>query len=202
MSVANLARHYPSIFATPVIDAVDRRIFLLRYFRNCLQCGFCKDHCCQHGVDIDLDNVERLLGLSGFEAFVGLPKESWFSEDRIADPEFPSGVHLRTRIRDGYCVFHDENGRGCKVHAWCVENGLDHHRYKPIVSLLFPVTFERGVLVPATEILDGTLVCSGAGATLYEGAREELASLFGPELVEELDLLSLEETECTQGRVS
>ena len=63
---------------------------------------------------------------------------------------------------------------------------------KPLVSILFPVTFEHGVLMPSTELIDGTLVCGGAGDTLYEGARDELAHFFGSGLVAELDALAAE----------
>jgi len=56
-----------------------------------------------------------------------------------------------------------------------------------LVSTLFPLTFEQGVLVAAAELADGSLVCAGEGPTLYEGARDELRHYFGAGLVAELD---------------
>lgn len=171
--------------------AVDPSIFDLSYFRHCMSCSFCNDQCCEHGVDIDVGNAERLLHLGGeFEAFVGSPKETWFTSERIVDPEFPTGAQLRTRVSGSHCVFHDSARRGCKIHAWCLAHNLDYRQLKPLVSLLFPVTFEEGVLVPSTEVLDGTLICGGDGDSLYEGARDELAYFFGRELIAELDQLA------------
>jgi hypothetical protein len=58
-----------------------------------------------------------------------------------------------------------------------------------MVSILFPLTFERGVLVPSPEAVDGSLICSGDGPSLYDGVRGELAHFFGEELVAALDTL-------------
>src|ERR1700682_5339383 len=115
--IVRLARNYPSVWSRPVIGAIDTLIFRLRYFRRCLSCGFCEDQCCRHGVDIDLDNAERLLALGyEFQRYVGVPATEWFSTDALEDEEFPSGAHIRTRTREEYCVFHDNAGRGCKIH--------------------------------------------------------------------------------------
>jgi hypothetical protein len=186
-----LTREYPSTFGAPVIDAVDERIFSLRYFAKCMACGFCGDQCCSYGVDVDCANMERLrsLGLA-FEAFAGVAHSEWFTSDIIRDPEFPSGAHARTRNVDGKCVFADRIGRGCRIHAYCAQNGLDYHLYKPLVSTLFPLTFEYGALVPSPETLDGTLACNGEGETLYGGVRDELAYYFGQTFVAELDTLA------------
>jgi hypothetical protein len=190
MSVIALDRDYPSIFAAPVLRAVDSDIFALRYFTRCMACGFCNDQCCNFGVDIDLANMERLRALGpAFEAFAGTPQGEWFAAEIIEDREFPSGAHGRTRAVDGKCVFADRKGRGCKIHAYCLEESLDYHFYKPMVSILFPLTFEHGVLVPSPEAVDGSLICAGDGPGLYDGARGELAHFFGRELVAALDAM-------------
>jgi len=188
MSVVSLGRDYPSIFAAPVIRAVDTGIFTLRYFTHCMACGFCNDQCCNYGVDIDLANMERLRALGpSFETFAGLPSSEWFTSEIVVDAEFPSGRHGRTRAVDDKCVFADRQGRGCRIHAYCLEHGLDYHLYKPMVSTLFPLTFEHGVLVPSPEAVDGSLICAGDGPSLYDGVRGELAHYFGPDLVDVLD---------------
>ncbi len=64
----------------------------------------------------------------------------------IQDHEFPGGAHVRTSVRDGACIFRNAPARGCAIHAYCLEQGLDYHLLKPMVSVLFPVTFEQGVL--------------------------------------------------------
>ena len=185
-----LGRDYPSIFGAPVIRAVDERIFSLRYFARCMDCGFCGDQCCDYGVDIDAANMDRLRSLGpSFESFVGAPQSDWFTPDLTEDAEFPSGRHGRTRSVDGKCIFADRKGRGCRIHAYCLQSGLDYHRYKPMVSILFPVTFEQGALVPSPEAVDASLICSGAGERLYEGVRGEIGYYFGEELVTALDVL-------------
>ena len=191
MSVLPLGRDYPSIFGAPVLRAVDPRIFSLRYFTHCMQCGFCHDQCCNYGVDIDRDNMARLRSLGpAFEAFAGAPQDSWFAAEITDDAEFPSGAHGRTRAVDGKCVFADRKGRGCRIHAYCLEHSLDYHLYKPMVSILFPLTFEHGVLEPSSEAVDGSLICSGDGPSLYDGVRGELAYYFGEGLVSDLDALA------------
>ena len=96
-------------------------------------------------------------------------------------------AHGRTRAVEGKCIFADRKSRGCKIHAYCLESGLDYHLYKPMVSILFPLTFEHGVLVPSPEAVDGSLICAGDGPSLYDGVRVELAHFFGKELVAALD---------------
>jgi hypothetical protein len=186
-----LSREYPSIFGAPSLHAVDPRIFTLRYFTRCLACGFCHDACCNHGVDIDWANIEalRMLG-PDFAEFIGVPQDRWFTGGVAHDPEFPSGAHARTQVRDGKCVFADRAARGCRIHAWCAEHGLDYHLYKPLVSILFPLTFEYGALVPSSEVLDASLVCSGTGESLYGGVRDELAYYFGDGFTAELDAIA------------
>lgn len=185
-----LSRAYVCVEGAPRIDRVDERIFTLRYFAACMDCGFCADQCCSYGVDIDADNIARVISLgAAFEAFVGVPQCDWFTPERWVDGEFPSGRYGRTQTRAGKCVFASPS-RGCRIHAWCLQTGLDYHHYKPLVSTLFPVTFELGALVPSGEAADGTLVCSGNGPTLYQGARDELRFYFGDGLVGELDALA------------
>jgi hypothetical protein len=191
MTIVPLARAHASIFKAPVLHSVDTRIFALRYFTHCMSCGFCNDHCCSYGVDIDADNAQRLLAQGpDFKAFIGVPESEWFTDESLEDPEFPSGRYRRTRTRGSHCVFHKKDGRGCLIHAWCLEKGLDYHLLKPMVSILFPVTFDYGVLGASSEAVDRSLVCAGSGPTLYEGTRGELAYYFGDALVAELDGLA------------
>ncbi len=186
-----LSREFPSIFGAPAITTVDPRIFTLRYFAECLACSTCADQCCQYGVDIDWANMETLRTLGpGFAAYIGVPPQAWFTPEIVHDPEFPSSAHARTALRNGKCVFAEPDGRGCRIHAYCLEKGLDYHLYKPLVSILFPLTFEQGALVPANEILDGTLVCAGEGQTLYSAARPELLYYFGEAFVAEVDAVA------------
>jgi len=175
----------------PVLRAVDPAIFRLRYFTRCMACRFCADACCDHGVDVDLGNAARLKALpEDFKARVGVPESEWFTATVVEDGEFAGGQHVRTAVVDGTCVFRDRKARGCLIHGWALAQGIDYHLLKPLVSTLFPLTFEHGVLVASCEAADGSLVCSGEGPSLYEGARAELLYYFGAGLVAELDGLA------------
>jgi Fe-S-cluster containining protein len=183
-----LCRDHVCIFGAPVLRAVDPAIFTLRYFTHCMACGFCHDDCCAHGVDIDIGNAERLRALPrDFHDRIRAPETDWFTGAITPDAEFPGGAHLRTAVCDGACIFRNRDARGCAIHTYCLEQGHDYHRVKPMVSALFPVTFEQGVLTASAEAADGSLICGGDGPSLYEGARGELAYYFGPELTGELD---------------
>jgi hypothetical protein len=191
MSLVPLKREYPCKMGGPVLKSIDTNIFTLRYFMDCMGCNFCHDVCCSYGVDVDLENVARLKAApKALKDYIGVPEDEWFTTEVITDPEFPSGRHVRTQVRDGRCVFLNRQARGCKVHSWCLDNNVDYHLLKPMVSILFPVTFDYGVLHASNEVVDGSLACYDTGPTCYQGARDELLYYFGPELVAELDALA------------
>jgi hypothetical protein len=159
-----------------------------------MQCTYCFDSCCQYGVDVDVTNVQRLRkhakgtgSTPGLEAYTGVPEERWFTEEWVDDKEFPGGRMTRTRVEDGACVFRNRKGRGCMIHSYALERGIDYHDLKPMVSALFPLTFDYGLLHASNEILDRTLQCYGDGPSLYQGVRDEVRYYFGDELVAELD---------------
>jgi hypothetical protein len=190
MSILALSCAYPSRFAAPVIHSVDTAIFSHRYFTRCMACSFCHDQCCTYGVDIDVENMARLRALGAdFVQLVGAPKEQWFEGDIESDGEFPGGAAGRTAVRNGACIFLNRETRGCKIHAYSLAKGVDYHLLKPMVSTLFPVTFDRGVLCASEEVLDKSLVCVDQGPVLYDGVRGELAYYFGAAFVTEIDAL-------------
>lgn len=186
--IVSLPEFFPSRYGVPVLSAVDTAVFSRRYFTHCMQCSFCHDSCCQHGVDVDMLHVPALeTHAAELEARSGIPRDRWFTGEYTPDPEMPGGGSLRTRVVDGACVFRDRRGRGCHVHAYCLERGIDYHTLKPIIDCLFPLTFSEGILYPAVEVDDGTLICLDTGPTLYRGVREELGYYFGEGLLQALD---------------
>jgi hypothetical protein len=200
VTVVRLSRDYVCVQGAPVIHSVDTAIFALRYFMRCMACGFCDDQCCSYGVDIDLGNVARLKALGeDFASRIAAPRSEWFTDTVVEDPEFPTGRYVRTRERGGRCVFRSKAGRGCAIHGYALEKGIDYHDLKPMVSTLFPATFDYGVLGPSSEVVDKSLVCSGDGPTVYKGARDELTYYFGPEFVAELDALAKAPAELPPG---
>ena len=187
-AIVDLPRTFRSRDGVPLISRVDTRIFRLTYFTHCLQCGFCHDQCCEHGVDVDLARVRRIGRVAGdLESFCRIPRARWFTTRVELDDELPGGGSVRTRVRSGACVFLDRDKRGCLLHAFAVEAGVDYHDIKSLVDCLFPLTFADHTLLPADEVIDGTLICAGTGPTLYRGLRGELAHYFGTEFVTVLD---------------
>ncbi len=191
MPIIELAREHASRHGRPNVSRVDTSVFVRRYFMACMDCSFCHDACCAHGVDVDAPNVERITRhTAALEAYVGVPASAWFTGEWTEDAEHPGGKYTRTRVVGGACVFHNRGGRGCLLHSYCLSAGLDYHELKPMVSALFPLTFDDGILHPSAEASEGgDLVCQGHGTTLYRGVRDELAYYFGPALTAELDAL-------------
>ena len=190
MPILPLDVPYPSRQGAPILTHVDTAIFTQTYFAHCMACTFCHDACCLHGVDVELPTVARILShAEALEPLVGQPKDRWFSESIERDAEFPGGAARRTSVIDGQCVFRNRAGRGCTLHAYSLGAGLDYHELKPLVSVLFPLTFYDGVLCLADELDadDELLICAGSGLTVYRALRAEVEWYFGTACVRALD---------------
>lgn len=171
------------------LQQVDTDIFRLRYFGHCMQCTFCQDSCCQYGCDVNLAERDRILAAQGALApYVAAPPGEWFKPEVFEDPEYETGRFVRSQVRGGACVFLSRDGRGCGIHRYALEKGLDYHGIKPMVCWLFPVTWDKGVLRPSYDITDD-LACRSMGPVIYDMARDEIRVVFGEALVRELDAL-------------
>jgi hypothetical protein len=189
-SVLRLRRAFPSRYGAPTIARVDARVFTYRYFTHCLRCGFCHDWCCSFGVDVDLRTVAAVeRHAEALERHTGIARGSWFEPGVTPDGEMPGGGSRRTRVVNGACVFLNRAGRGCRLHGFCLDQGIDYHELKSLVDCLFPLTFAGDLLCLSDELADGELVCGNQGPTAYEGIREEIRYYFGDECVGELDAL-------------
>ncbi len=189
--VIKLKNSYPSIHSLPVIHSVDTDIFDITYFMKCMECNFCKDQCCEWGADIDMQNVERVMKYKDeLEAFTGIKSDRWFDEsEKATDHEYPGHDYMRTTFDEekDYCIFLNTQGRGCMLHSFALNKGIDYHEIKPFFCSMFPVTYMDGVLMTPEEIDEGLTACLGEGPSLYRGSRDELKFYFGDGLVNELD---------------
>lgn len=191
--IRSLSQPYSCRWGAPVLDRVDTAIFVRTYFMNCMGCSYCQDSCCQYGSDIDGENVARVEAHAAeLERFTGVTRDRWFTGEWTDDREFPGGRQTRTRVEDGACVFRNRTARGCMLHSFALDRGLDYHELKPMVASLFPVTFDGGLLHPSNEIHDRSLQCIDDGPTLYKGVRSEIEWYFGAALVRELDGIEAE----------
>jgi Fe-S-cluster containining protein len=192
--IRSLSRPYVCRGGAPVVDRVDTAIFVRTYFMDCMKCSYCHDSCCQYGADVEGDVMPRVMAHAGaIEEYTGVPRDRWFRGgteiEWTADREFPGGRQTRTRVEGDACVFRSRTARGCMLHSFALERGVDYHEIKPMVCSLFPVTFDYGLLHPSNEIEDRSLQCIDDGPSLYKGVRSEIEFYFGPELVAELDAL-------------
>jgi Fe-S-cluster containining protein len=189
-----LSRTYAARRGAPRVSSVDQRIFSLRFFARCMECSFCHDACCARGCDADLGEVERIehAHAAGLAARVQGPPQAWFAPEVRRDADFLDGQYRSTRVQGRGCVFL-EPGRGCKIHTYALEQGLDYHELKPWLCWLFPLTVEADELCPQASLIDSSLVCSAEGVSLYRAQRAELLYMFGQELVRECDALDTRE---------
>lgn len=189
--VIKLKNTYRSIYGLPVIHSVDTDIFELTYFMHCMQCNFCHDQCCDWGADIDKLNVNRIMSYKEeLEQFTGIKRNKWFDKSvNKWDHEYPGGDYTRTALDETKksCVFLGKKTRGCMLHSFAFEKGIDHRELKPFFCSVFPVTYFEGVLVTPEEIDEKLTACLGSGPTLYQGARDALRYYFGDGLISELD---------------
>lgn len=185
-----LKRPYPSRYGMPVLSSVRTDIFLTPYFSKCLQCDFCNDWCCSFGVDVEKRIYQNIMThAAGLAPMIELSPEEWFEPEVEEDEGMPGGLVYRTVAHQGACVFLGRNTRGCLLHSYALKIGMDYHDLKPMVSALFPLSFDDKTLFPADEVTDQELVCTGQGESLYRGVRHELQYYFGTSFVEELDQL-------------
>lgn len=192
--VIKLARSFTCRYGVPTIRHIDLRVFSYRYYTHCLQCDFCSDWCCNHGVDVDLEHVHAMeRHRAPLEAATGVPYAKWFTEEFELDDEVPGGASRRTSTTERGCVFLESNGRGCAIHRYCNDNGIDYHELKSLVDVLFPLTYEGSILTIADEVEDGSLVCLNTGPSIYRGMRQELLYYFGQEFVDEMDSIEASE---------
>ena len=187
-TVFPLSKEY--ISGTMAISFVHRDIFLKTYFAHCLECNFCHDWCCSFGADIDVQNVEKIQQRKDeILQFVQLPEGEWFDEEYTYYEEYAGNEYTRINTQGSRCVFISKDQRGCGLHRYAISKQMDYHEIKPLVCILFPLSFEEGILFIAPELDDNSLVCAGAGPSVYRSIRSELEYYFGSEFIHELDTI-------------
>lgn len=188
-TVIPLSREFSS--RNLAISFVHRDIFLKKYFARCLECNFCHDWCCSFGADIDIQNVEKIQQRKEeILPFVRPPEGEWFEPEYTYYEEYAGNQYTRINPLGPRCAFISKDQRGCGLHRYAISQGMDYHEIKPLACILFPLSFEEGLLFLAPELEDGSLVCSGSGDSVYRAMRDELKYYFGNDFVEELDTIA------------
>jgi Fe-S-cluster containining protein len=165
---------------------IDENLFTNKYVAHCLDCSFCEDVCCNYGCQMDWLEMERVLRYATqLEAELGIPSSQWFEDTTVIDADYPSGKMKRTRVYKSKCVFYKNGLRGCTLHRFGLEKGIDIHLLKPMVCCLFPVTWDKGRLL-VSNFLD-ELPCSNRGISIFEAQKDELRNYLGNDFVTELE---------------
>ena len=185
-TILPLSREYVS--GNLAISFVQRDIFLKTYFARCLECNFCHDWCCSFGADIDIQNVEKIQQRKGeILPFIRASEVEWFEGEYSYYEEYAGNRYTRINPQGPRCVFISKDQRGCGLHRYALSQQMDYHEIKPLVCVLFPLSFGEGILYLAPELEDSSLICADSGYSAYRSLRSELEYYFGQEIVEELD---------------
>ena len=140
-------------------------------------CSYCHDSCCQYGADVDGANVVPRVEAHAdeLERFTGVRRDRWCGGPEVEwtdDASSPAAGRRARASRTARASSAAARARGCMLHTFALERGIDYHELKPMVCSLFPVTFDGGLLHPSNEIEDRSLQCIDDGPTLYKGVRE------------------------------
>ena len=161
---------------------VDPSMLQARFAAGCdtRQCG---GACCRSGVWLDPEDRDRALAHADRVRAAmdpGQPRDTrrWFSRRSVADPDFPSGRAVHTRVKDGRCVF--LNGEGRCVLQKASGPGL---QLKPFFCTAFPVTIAHGVLMLDDEDYRAGQPCceatKGGPLTVFDTCAIELRHVLG-----------------------
>lgn len=181
-----LAKNHHSPSAKLGIRRVLMDIFSINYGAPCMENCHCHDRCCSWGATITKPNVERLLEhREALEKSSGLPPEQWVVKHDLGNGH----KQLRLNAQGGACIFLDRKGRGCMIHRYCLENGIDYHTLKPLVCAFFPLTVLDGRLGISEEITSEENFCRLSNQSVYRAQRDELLYYFGEPFVAELDAM-------------
>jgi Fe-S-cluster containining protein len=182
--IIHLKNNYSSIYNLPIINKINTNIFNIKYNSNCLTCDFCDDYCCSHGVDIDIENVKRILKFK--TELENISSTDWFFDNYNIDDEFPGKLFTRIKTKNNKCVFYNFKERGCLIHKFCLENNIDVYYLKPITCSLFPISFNNGEL---SSMIDESYICANDNISLFDNLKLELKYYFGKEFVNELEAI-------------
>lgn len=146
--------------------------------------------CCSFGADVDLherDNIMKHKEQIRSLLDDSVKDKDWFRGTPKEDSDFPSGRFDRTTMHKDGCVFLAHDKRGCAIHRASIEGNWDFRGTKPHVCRLFPLSYETDAIVISDDYNDYSCSLDENGPTLYQVARDDLADIFGMELVLVLD---------------
>jgi hypothetical protein len=136
---------------------IERRLEEARAVRRCAGGAACRAACCRSGVYISVEQSERILHnhekIAPFLRPNRRNPDTWFDGSLEADSDHPHGGMLTgTNVMDDphhpsgrSCVFLTEHFH-CGIQAASIAHQLGPWEWKPFYCVLYPLTYEKGVL--------------------------------------------------------
>lgn len=148
----------------------------------------CSSVCCAEGVYADVADREKILSHKEMvkkymDDTQTRDEARWFEPNDTEDGDFPSGRSVGTEVFNEKCVFLDGFGR-CTLQVAAASEGMHKWAIKPFFCVLYPIEITR-MVVSFDDMLQGEQSCCSIGQQfdmpLFEGCKEELTYLVGPE---------------------
>ena len=168
---------------------VSDKVLRARFAADC-KMSSCPGRCCHLGADVDVGQYHRILAhadvirrhMDTVQLEAG---EIWFGE-QFADPDFPSGQAVSTRVHNDACIFLNGQNR-CVLHLAEQQSGAD---LKPFFCRAYPLCIEDGVLTIDENVCSGETQCCGSlehgSLTIFDLCAFELEYVLGEEGEREL----------------
>ncbi|MFA5856840.1 MAG: hypothetical protein WC867_05750 [Candidatus Pacearchaeota archaeon] len=138
------------------INHVSKLLFKKKGFakNGCINAD-CKDGCCKNPADIDKETYELILkNKKAIEKILNRKIEDCFKK-RWYNGNFLGKKYIKSNTRkDGYCMFHLNEKKGCSLFKLVYEKGYDK-RLIPTICRLFPITWTEDSLIYYDEIYKG-----------------------------------------------
>ena len=177
---------------------IDESIFTQGFVQYC-DIDKCGGGCCHSGVYADTDEYKLILEhkqeiAASMDDSQNTDPSTWFDNEWIDDPDFPSGRATGTAVhdRDGGisnftegCVFLDRR-HFCSIQVAAAKEGLHRWAWKPKYCILFPITVVEGVITYDDSHSEDLSHCGPQGTanyvhSVFEAMQEEIAYCFGEE---------------------
>ncbi|MBI5214840.1 MAG: DUF3109 family protein [Ignavibacteriae bacterium] len=172
------------------------------FFRQSFEGGCsmmnCNGKCCKDGVWADLTERDKILAHKDLIKKYMEPTQdhdhtTWFDEQEVEDPDFPSGKAIGTQTRGNGCVFLNSNGH-CVLQRAATEEGMSKFFLKPFYCFAFPIALEFGELVlDDPDFTYQTQCCStveNGNLTAMDVCAEELEFMLGNDGFTELQSIA------------
>lgn len=190
--IIKLKKDYENRNGLPVINKLDTLIFSTTYpSSGCVRA--CKDVCCSGGATMDIYTFNKLIKHRDAPIFKGIIWEGYNFEN---DPRSTGGKGCYTRYDNNRCMFNNDDW-GCKIHTYCLEQGIDVRELKFFTCCVFPVEVNKigdvhNILTAGYEMRypEFDLACKKNGDTsVYQIAKPDILYYYGDELISEIETI-------------